>query len=93
MKEANEEVKGLRKNVEDMVLRQTDIQGKSGLLEFMRGRIKEAARINPMVLRDFDGTPIDAMSGTFSKYELVLREGEFIEPLVKDKNFVIGVAM
>lgn len=43
------------------------------------------------MLLDHDGKTLNTAVDFFSKYELVLKEGEFQEPLVKDKNFHIGV--
>jgi len=40
----------------------TDIQGQYGLIDFIRGKIKDQARINPLLLIDHDNTEIDMSS-------------------------------
>ncbi|KAL4511609.1 hypothetical protein ABPG72_012454 [Tetrahymena utriculariae] len=86
-------VRNIRQDVDDMILHSQDIQGQSGLIDFMRSRLKEYVRSRPDILLDYDGFKLDSQTSFYSKYELVLKEGNFNEPLIKDKNFVIGVSL
>ncbi|EAR94618.1 hypothetical protein TTHERM_00052580 (macronuclear) [Tetrahymena thermophila SB210] len=86
-------VRSIRQDVDDMILHSQDIQGQSGLLDFMRGRLKEYVRSRPDMLQDYDGSKLDSQTSFYSKYEIVLKEGDFKEPLIKDKNFVIDVSL
>lgn len=55
LRETLHEVRSLRKDVDEMILQTTDIQGQSGLLDYMRGRLNELVRGNPSLLLDHEG--------------------------------------